>query len=169
MLVLSCPGPVTRRHAPGAPYALRAGATSSHLSCANEDGLKEAVDAAHPRETRLLHEYRHALYADGEVGRFGRPKHDFLRLVIRHGLKGHLVELTSPSAGLQQAAQTRRPYAVPIVLYLDRAGRWRHAVVPHRDHAAASRPNAPKAFPEGTPNVILGKQVREGVVASKHN
>jgi hypothetical protein len=49
---------------------------------------------------RLLHEDRHALYPDGKVGRFGRPKHDFLRLVIRHQLKGHVVELTSPSAGL---------------------------------------------------------------------
>jgi hypothetical protein len=59
-----------------------------------------AVDAAHPREARLPHEYRHTLYPDGEVGSFGRPKHDFLRLVIRHQLKGQVVDLTSPSAGL---------------------------------------------------------------------
>ena len=56
-----------------------------NLPRANEDGLEEAaVDAAHPREARLLHEDRHTLYPNGKVRRFGRPSHDFLRLVIRH-------------------------------------------------------------------------------------
>jgi hypothetical protein len=48
-----------------------------------------------PVSRNLLPEYRHALYAYGEVGRFGRPKHDFLRLVIRHELKGDLVRNAS--------------------------------------------------------------------------
>jgi len=141
---------------------------ASHLPCANEDGLKEAaVDAANPREACLLHQYRHSVYPDGEVRRLRCSENDFLRGVVCHELEGHVVERTVPTADLGKAALTLRPRPVTVVLGLDRSRRRRDSVVPHRDDTASLTPKAPKELLEGTTNLILGKHVRQGVVAGE--